>query len=100
MIARLWRGVARDARQADAYRRHLETNVVPALRAVQGWHGIHVLRREQAGRHEFLVMTYWDSLAAIRAFAGEPPERAVVEPRAREVLEEFDDLARHYEVER
>ena len=59
-----------------------------------------VLRREEHGRVEFLVMTFWDSMAAIRGFAGADPERAVVEPEARAVLAEYDNFVRHYEVER
>jgi hypothetical protein len=53
-----------------------------------------VLRRKE----EFLVITFWESMGAIRRFAGEDPERAVVEPEARAVLAEFDDVVLHYEV--
>jgi heme-degrading monooxygenase HmoA len=93
MIARLWRGVAKDA---AAYLRHLDGNVVPELKKIAGYRGYRVLRREQ----EILVMTLWESMAAVRAFAGADPEKAVVEPEARAVLAEFDDFVRHYEVER
>jgi heme-degrading monooxygenase HmoA len=93
MIARLWRGAARNA---AAYLRHLDGKVLPALRTIPGFQGLRVLRRER----EILVMTFWDSMDAIRAFAGDEPEKAVVEPEARAVLVEFDDFARHYEVER
>jgi heme-degrading monooxygenase HmoA len=100
MIARLWRGVAHTTVNADAYLRHLTTNVLPSLAAIHGHRGARVLRREDGGHVEFLVMTFWDSMDAIRRFAGENPERAVVEPEARAVLDEYDDFARHYEVER
>jgi heme-degrading monooxygenase HmoA len=93
MIARLWRGVAKDA---EAYLRHLDGNVVPELKKIAGYRGYRVLRREQ----EILVMTLWESMAAVRAFAGADPDKAVVEPEARAVLAEFDDFVRHYEVER
>jgi heme-degrading monooxygenase HmoA len=93
MIARLWRGVAKDA---EAYLRHLDGNVVPELEKIAGYRGYRVLRREQ----EILVMTLWESMAAVRAFAGADPDKAVVEPEARAVLAEFDDFVRHYEVER
>lgn len=73
MIARLWRGCAGSAANGDAYQ----------------------LRRHD----EFLVITLWDSMDAIRRFAGEDSERAVVEPEARAVLAEFDDFVRHYEVQ-
>jgi hypothetical protein len=57
-----------------------------------------VLRRADGGRVEFLVMTLWDSMDAVRRFAGDNPEAAVVEPEARAVLSEYDNFVRHYEV--
>src|SRR5262245_44464788 len=100
MIARLWKGVAPGAKQADAYLRHLDANVLPALERIAGYREARVLRREQDGRTEFLVMTFWESMAAVRRFAGNEPERAVLEPEARAVLAEFDKFVQHYEVER
>ena len=96
MIARVWRGVAQDGPNADAYLRHLDANVLPALKSIAGYREARVLRRKQ----EFLVVTFWESMDAIRRFAGEDPERAVVEPEARAVLAEYDEFVRHYEVER
>jgi heme-degrading monooxygenase HmoA len=97
MIARIWRGRALGA-NAEAYQRHVTQSVFPALPALAGHRGAWLLRRETAEGTEFLAVTLWDSLAAIRAFAGEDAERAVVEPAAREILADFDDFARHYEV--
>jgi heme-degrading monooxygenase HmoA len=97
MIARLWRGVA-IAGNADAYQRHATNTVFPALRDIAGHRGAYLLRRTVGGRTEFLALTLWDSVDAVRAFAGADPEAAVVEPEARAVLAEFDDFARHYEI--
>ncbi len=97
MIARLWRGVA-VAGNADAYQRHATTTVFPALREIAGHRGAYLLKRIVGGRTEFLALTLWESIEAIRAFAGAEPETAVVEPEARAVLAEFDDFARHYEI--
>ncbi|MBA2459719.1 MAG: antibiotic biosynthesis monooxygenase [Gemmatimonadales bacterium] len=97
MIARVWRGVA-SAAQADAYLRHVAGSVFPALARLAGQRGGWVLKRETAGQVEFLVVSFWDSLDAIRTFAGPDPERAVVEPAARALLAEFDEVVRHYEV--
>ena len=94
MIASLWRGSARSPEAADAYQRHVTTRVLPSLSSIEGHRGAHVLRRDQ----EFLVITFWESMTAIRRFAGEDPERAVVEPEARAALAEYDDFVRHYEV--
>ena len=100
MIARVWKGVAPGAKQAEVYLRHFDANVLPALQRIAGYREARVLRREQDGRTELLVMTFWESMAAVRRFAGSEPERAVVEPEARAVLSEFDNLVQHYEVER
>jgi heme-degrading monooxygenase HmoA len=94
MIARLWRGRAKSAKDADTYQRHVTTKVLPELKGIAGHRSAQVLRRGE----EFLVITFWESMDAIRRFAGEDPERAVVEPEARAVLAEFDDLVQHYEV--
>ncbi len=97
MIARIWRGVAVGS-NADAYQRHVTTTVFPSLGDIPGHRGAYLLKRVTGGRTEFQAVTLWDSLDAIRAFAGSDPEHAVVEPEARAVLAEFDDFARHYEV--
>ena len=97
MIARLWRGVATPGKAGD-YARHFAETVCPTLATLAGSRAAYLLRRENAGRVEFLVVTLWDSIDRIRAFAGDPVEAAVVEPAARAALQEFDDFARHYEV--
>ena len=100
MIARVWRGVAQRPAQCRRLPAPPDARVLPALKAIEGHREARVLRREDRGRVEFLVMTFWDSMEAVRRFAGDDPERAVVEPEARAVLAEYDDFVRHYEVER
>jgi heme-degrading monooxygenase HmoA len=97
MIVRAWRGYA-VADKAPAYAHHLEHSVFPKLREIAGHRGAYLLRREADGRVEFLVLTLWDSMQAIRQFAGNAPEQAVVEPEARAVLAAFDPTVSHYEV--
>ena len=97
MIVRIWRGQAAPD-MADAYARHVTGEVFPSLRTIAGHRGAYLLRRPSAGRVEFLAVTLWDSLDAIKKFAGDDPEVAIVEPAARAVLAEFDDFARHYEI--
>ena len=94
MIARLWRGKAKDVASGDAYQRHVTRSVIPVLKRIAGHKGAQVLRRDE----EFLVITFWESMDAIRRFAGDDPQRAVVEPEARAVLREYDELVSHYEV--
>jgi heme-degrading monooxygenase HmoA len=97
MIVREWRGRAASSRAAE-YPRHFRSVVVPELREVAGFRGASLCRREWQGGIEFLVLTRWESLDAIRAFAGEQIERAVVEPGAVAALDSFDAAVKHYEV--
>lgn len=98
MIARLWRGVARTAADADAYERHVTQTVFPSLASIPGHRGARVLRRASGEQVEFLVMTTWDSMDAVRKFAGADPDVAVVEPEAQAVLSDYDAFVRHYEI--
>lgn len=97
MIVRAWRGYA-VADKAPAYAHHLQQSVFPKLGGIAGHRGAYLLRREAEGRIEFLVLTMWDSMQAIRQFAGSTPEKAVVEPEAQAVLAEFDPTVSHYEM--
>jgi heme-degrading monooxygenase HmoA len=83
---------------AGAYQTHVTTVVFPKLMAIDGYLGGRVLRRTTDDYVEFVVCTDWASWAAIRAFAGETPDRAVVEPEARAVLHDFDAHVQHFEV--
>lgn len=63
-----------------------------------GFQGLYLLRRQDVKETEFLVLTLWESMDAIHAFAGDQPEHAIVEPEARAALVRFDDTVSHYEV--
>lgn len=97
MIARYWRGLARPE-AADEYIEHLRTSTLPNLAQLAGHRGAYVLSRVRAEGVEFVVVTFWDSLESIGAFAGDDPERAVVPPEARRALARFDERAEHFEV--
>jgi heme-degrading monooxygenase HmoA len=98
MIARLWRGRAADAANADAYIRHFATTVSTELKDMPGHRGAWLLRRETDGGTEFIALTLWESRQSIEAFTGPDISKSVVEPAARAVLQAFDDFATHYEV--
>ena len=97
MIIREWRGRARRS-QADAYPRHFRERVISELRDIPGFMGAQLSRRDVDGGVEFLVLTQWQSMDAIRGFAGTEVDKAVVEPGAAAALVEFDERVRHYEV--
>lgn len=100
MIARRWRGWAPDRAGADAYESHFAGTVRPALERTGGFVDATLERIEGPdGRVEIVVDTRWQSMAAIRAFAGDDIEAAVVEPEARAVLADFDARVRHIELQ-
>jgi heme-degrading monooxygenase HmoA len=96
MISRQWRGLAKRA-QAQAYVEHLRTDTFPQLRKLAGFVEASILRREVARGVEFLVVTRWESLDAIRQFAGNDVESAVVPQEVQRMMIEYDRRARHYE---
>jgi heme-degrading monooxygenase HmoA len=97
MILRSWRGYGAVA-EADAYPRHLLQSVRPKLEQLAGFRGLYLLRRRDQEEVEFLVLTLWDSMEAVHAFAGEQADQAVVEPEARAALVRFDRTVQHYDV--
>ena len=97
MIARHWRGLVQRDRAA-AYVEHLQSETLPQLVHLAGFHDAKVLRRDLPQGVEFLVVTFWESLDSIRAFAGADVESAVVPPKARDMMIEYDVKARHYDV--
>ncbi len=97
MIVRSWRGRAAAAEQ-EAYPAHFRGTVVPELKRIAGFLGASLLREDCADGVEYLVLTRWESMAAIRAFAGEDAAQAVVEQEAAAALVDYDRRVRHYEV--
>lgn len=95
MIVRIWNGVALQE-NADLYRRHFADAIVPRLKAVRGFLGYEMLERVERDRVEFVVITRWDNMDAIRAFAGIMPDKAVLEPNGRAFLEQCEDYVKHY----
>lgn len=96
MISRLWRGWT-TFDNADAYEELLRTRILPGIHRVDGYEGAYLLRRDVEGGVEFATLTLWESMDAVRAFAGEDLEVAVVPPEARELLSKFDQTSKHYE---
>jgi mannose-6-phosphate isomerase-like protein (cupin superfamily) len=99
VIARRWRGWSDGPENADAYEAHFDRAVRPQLETTDGFVDATVERFDGAdGRVEIVVVTRWDSIEAVRGFAGDELEAAVVEPEARAVLVDYDDRVRHIEL--
>ncbi len=97
MIARTWRGVTR-AEDRDAYLEYLRRTGLAAYASTEGNRGALILARTEKDRAEFLLLSLWDSEDAVRAFAGEEPQRAVFYPEDDRFLVEKDTAVGHYQV--
>jgi heme-degrading monooxygenase HmoA len=97
MVARHWNGITKPGK-ADDYIAHLKNETFPHLSSIPGFIKASILQRDLNDGTEFLIMTEWESLEAIHAFAGEDASRAVVPAAAREMMLRFDDRVRHYTV--
>lgn len=97
MIARLWRGATR-ASVADEYVAYLERTGARDYALTPGNRGVWVLRQIEGERAEFLLLSLWESWAAIERFAGPDPARAVYYPEDEAYLLDRDPQVRHFEV--
>lgn len=95
MIVRTWRCWATPER-ADEYAAYLTGTVFAGLKQIVGHRGAQMLRREDAGRVEFVAISYWDTVEAIGQYAGADISRAMVKPEARAMLADFDEVVNHY----
>ena len=97
MIARMWKARAAPDRAAE-YAAYLRSTVIPELAAIDGYVGMTLLERDRDDLVEVTVITWWQSIAAIRAFAGDAVETAVVHDTAARMLVDFDRAVTHHRV--
>jgi heme-degrading monooxygenase HmoA len=97
MIARIWHGVTPKSK-ADEYVEFLNKTGVKDYRATEGNLGTYVLRRIDGEQAHFLTLTFWDSVEAIKKFAGKEYEKARYYPEDKDYLLEFEEKVMHYEV--
>ncbi len=97
MIARVWTGAVR-VTDGDAYAEYMRVKGVAAYAETSGNRGVWMLRRDADDRTEFVMFTLWDSIDAVKAFAGENYETAVFYAEDERFLIERDLRATHYDV--
>jgi heme-degrading monooxygenase HmoA len=96
MIARIWRGWTASA-DADEYLEYVERTGMAAYRATAGNLGAWVLRRPDGDRTEFVTLSFWESLDAVKAFSGEDVAKAVFYPEDDRFLVGRETSVTHFE---
>ena len=96
MIARIWHGYT-SPENADAYDQLLRTTILPGIHRVAGYRGAYLLRRDAGAEVEFITVTLWESMEAIRAFAGAEHDVAVIPEPASKLLARYDARSEHYD---
>ena len=97
MIARIWHGFT-IPKDADKYEKMLRESILPGIGRVVGYKGAQLLRRNHKTESEFTIITYFENLKAVIAFAGEDYTKAVIEPEARKLLTRCNIRASHYDL--
>jgi hypothetical protein len=97
MISRHWIGLCKKDNVQD-YIKHLQSDTFPQLQAIEGFVAAHILHRQLAEGTEFLITTNWQSLDAIKQFAGENFTLAVVPDQVKWMMITYDKEVRHYEM--
>ena len=99
MISRIWHGYT-TKENADTYQNLLENEIFVGIRKrnIHGYKGIQLLRREMESETEFITVMWFDSIDAVKEFAGQDFENAVVPDKAQKVLSRFDNTSLHYTV--
>lgn len=93
----MWHGITARAK-GDAYADFLTARAIPDYRRTPGNLSVHILRRDEDGTTHFITLTFWESLDAIRAFAGEQVDRAKYYSEDKNFLLEFEPNVQHWEV--
>ena len=97
MIARVWRGAVRQE-DGDVYEQYIRDTGVAEYKATAGNLGVTMMRRQVGDRTEFMLLSLWESLDAVKAFAGEDYEKGVYYPEDDRYLVERDEKSSHWEV--
>jgi heme-degrading monooxygenase HmoA len=97
MISRHWIGIVKTEKVAD-YLAHLDATVFPNLSKIDGLKNSYYLKRPVKEGMEFLIVTEWESVDAIKIFAGEDYEKSVVDPYAKAMMVTYEKKVRHYTI--
>lgn len=96
MIARLWHGYT-NPKNAPVYEQMLLSEILPGIHRIKGYQGSYLMTREVGDEVEFITITLWESLDAVRQFAGSDYAKSVIEPKAAALLVRHDNESVHYQ---
>ncbi len=96
MIVRLWRARVSKA-DCDAYLDYLEQTVFAIVGDIDGFLEAEILRHDEPDGVQLVIVSRWESMAAIRQYAGNTPEKAVVADQAQAMLLSFEQQVEHFE---
>ena len=97
MIARTWTARATPQGAAE-YMDKVRAEELPHFQTVPGYLGCRFMQREEDGAVEILVVTFWESMEAIKAFAGADATRAYLPPEVVATLDRYDEVVEHFAV--
>jgi heme-degrading monooxygenase HmoA len=97
LIARIWHGKT-PIEKAGAYSKFLNARAISDYRSTPGNIAVHILRRDEGDTAHFYTFTLWESVDAIRRFAGSAIDLAKYYPEDQDFLVEFEPRVTHWEV--
>lgn len=97
MIARIWHGITQ-AKDYEAYAAFMKAKAIPDYEKTAGFIKLTFLRRIEGNIAHFKLITYWESIDAIKNFAGDDYEIAKYYPQDKNYLLEFEKKVTHFEV--
>jgi len=99
MIARIWHGWTKPE-NAKAYEDMLRDEIFPGIarRKIKGYRGAELFIHEVSGETEFMTLLRFDSMEAVKEFAGDDQSKPVIYPEAEALLTRLDKRSRHYRI--
>jgi antibiotic biosynthesis monooxygenase (ABM) superfamily enzyme len=99
MIARIWHGWTKPA-DAKTYENMLRDEIFPGIarRNINGYHGAELFVNEEGDEVEFVTLLRFDSMDAVKEFAGEDASKPVIYPKVESLLTRMDEHSRHYRI--
>jgi antibiotic biosynthesis monooxygenase (ABM) superfamily enzyme len=99
MIVRIWHGWTNPA-DANAYEQMLRDEIFPSIasRNIKGYRGAELFINDGTDEVEFVTLLRFDSMDAVKEFAGVDESKPVIFPKAEVLLTRMDRRSRHYRV--